>query len=138
MPLAAYERLTGKVTVTTKGGKVMHAKLDQKAMARVRAYLNLRPETDCRAMFVTDDGRSLSYGGGRMIWRRMQRRSGVKRLGSHLIRHTYAQHMANEGAPIADIQDVLGHSSDKMARHSAGEARKLAAGDLMTKYSLAG
>jgi hypothetical protein len=32
---------------------------------------------------------------------------------------------------------VLGHESDKMARHYAGEARKFAA-NLMTKYSLAG
>jgi len=35
--------------------------------------------------------------------------------------------MARKGAPIADIQDVLGHTSDKMARHYAGEARKAAA-----------
>jgi hypothetical protein len=33
---------------------------------------------------------------------------------------------------------VLGHESDKMARHHAGEARKFAAANLMTKYSLAG
>ena len=72
-----------------------------------------------------------------MIWRRIQRRSGVKRLGSHLIRHSFGQGMARAGASIADIQDVLGHESDKMARHYAGEARKFAAANLMTKYSLA-
>jgi integrase-like protein len=63
--------------------------------------------------------------------------SGVKRLGSHLVRHTFAQTMARKGAPIADIQDVLGHTSDKMARHYAGEARKAAAAELMAKHSLA-
>jgi integrase len=73
-----------------------------------------------------------------MIWRRIQRRSGVKRLGSHLVRHTFAQTMARKGAPMADIRDVLGHTSDKMARHYAGEARKAAAAELMAKYSLAG
>jgi hypothetical protein len=35
--------------------------------------------------------------------------------------------MAQQGAAIADIQDVLGHESDKMAGHYAGEARKFAA-----------
>jgi integrase len=64
--------------------------------------------------------------------------SGVKRLGSHLVRHTFAQTMGRKGAPIADIQDVLGHTSDKRARHYAGEARKVAAAELMAKYSLAG
>ena len=72
-----------------------------------------------------------------MIWRPIQKRSGVKRLGSHLIRHTYGQNMAQQGATISDIQDVLGHESDKMARHYAGEARKFAAAELMSKYSLA-
>jgi hypothetical protein len=46
--------------------------------------------------------------------------------------------MARAGASIADIQDELGHESDKIARHNAGEARKFAAANLMTKYSLAG
>ena len=45
--------------------------------------------------------------------------------------------MARAGASIADVQDVLGHESDKMARHYAGEARKFAAAELMSKYSLA-
>ena len=46
--------------------------------------------------------------------------------------------MARPGAPIADIQDVLGPESDKMARRCAGEARRFAAAELITKYSLAG
>jgi integrase len=51
------------------------------------------------------------------------------------VRHTFAQTMARKGAPIADTQDVLGHTSDKMARHFAGEARKAA--ELMANYGLA-
>lgn len=136
MPLAALNRITGEVEVVTKGGKVMQGKLDPKALAHVRSYLRLRPETNSPAMF-TDTGRALSYWGGRMIWRRIQRRSGVRRLGSHLIRHSFGQGMARAGAAIADIQDVLGHESDKMARYYAGEARKFAAANLMSKYSLA-
>ena len=110
----------------------------------MRRYLSLRPETDDPKLFVTETGKGLSYWGGRMIWRRVQRHSGVKRLGSHLVRHSIAQHMArgdeSRGLPaasITEIQDMLGHSSDKMARHYAGEARKRAAAELMTKYSLA-
>ncbi len=138
MPLAALNRITGEVDVVTKGGKVMQGKIDPKALGQVRSYLRLRPETDSAALFVTETGRAISYWGGRMIWGRIQMRSGVKRLGSHLIRHSYGQGMARAGASIADIQDVLGHESDKMARHYAGEARKFAAANLMTKYSLAG
>jgi integrase len=59
-------------------------------------------------------------------------------LGSHLIRYSFGQGMARAAASIADIQDVLGHESYKMARPRAGEARRFAAAELMTKYSLAG
>ena len=41
------------------------------------------------------------------------------------------------GASIAKHPDVLGHESDKMARHYMGEARKFVAANLITKYSLA-
>ena len=42
------------------------------------------------------------------------------------------------GASIAEHPDVLGHESDKMARHYAGEARKFVAAELMRKYSVPG
>jgi integrase len=76
-----------------------------------------------RSPFLTTDGQSAS---------------ALTTVSSHLVRHTFAQTMARKGAPIADIQDVLGHTSDKMARHYPGEARKAAAAELMAKYSLAG
>lgn len=56
-------------------------------------------------------------------------------LGSHLMRHSHGQGMARAGASIADIQDVLDHESDKIARHHAGRARKHAAAEPMTKNS---
>ena len=37
---------------------------------------------------------------------------------------------------MADIQDLLGDESDKMAHHYAGEGRNFAETNPMTKYSL--
>ena len=82
LPLAALDRVSGRVEVITKGGKEMKGRLDPNAMAHLRAYLRLRPETNSPQLFVTEEGNGLSYWGGRMIWRRIQRRSGVKRLGA--------------------------------------------------------
>src|SRR5207302_2500527 len=100
MPKSALNRLTGEITIdppggqgTSKGSKVLYGKLDPKSLVHVRAYLRLRPECDTDQLFVTAAGRPLSYWGGRMIWRRIQRRSGHRRLGSHLIRHSFAQNM---------------------------------------------
>src|SRR5438874_6445203 len=54
MPLAALDRASGKVTVETKGGKVMQGRIDPKAMVHVRRYLQLRAriETDCPARLL--------------------------------------------------------------------------------------
>jgi site-specific recombinase XerD len=67
LPLAALDRVSGRLEVTTKGGKEMKGRLDPNAMAHVRAYLRLRPETDSPQLFVTEMGKGLSYWGGRMI-----------------------------------------------------------------------
>jgi hypothetical protein len=45
--------------------------------------------------------------------------------------------MARQGTSISETQDVLGHESDKMARHYAGDARRTQAATIMEKYSLA-
>lgn len=79
MPLAALNRISGEVKVITKGGKVMQGKIDAKALAHVRTYLRLRPETDSPAPFVTDAGKGISCDGGRMIWGRIQKRAGEAR-----------------------------------------------------------
>jgi hypothetical protein len=45
---------------------------------------------------VPDDSNAgaISYGGGRIAWRRSHKRSGIKRLRTHLIRYSLGQAMA--------------------------------------------
>jgi site-specific recombinase XerD len=130
-------RVSGLVRVTVKGDKTQLGKLDPAALAHVRAYQRLRPESDSPLLFVQDNGKPLTKGGTNMIWRRIKRRSGVKRLGSHLIRYTVVQNAARNGATIAECQGILGHESDKMARHYVGDAHKVAEAETMAKYSMA-
>jgi site-specific recombinase XerD len=135
--VGALNRISGLVTVTAKGDKEQLGKLDSAGLAHVRRYMQLRPETDCRFLFVQDNGKPLTYGGACEIWRRLKKRSGVKRLGSHLIRYTVVQNAARNGATIAEIQGILGHESDKMSRHYVGDAHKAAEAETMAKYSMA-
>lgn len=46
-------------------------------------------------------------------------RAGIKRIGWHVFRHTFASHLASRGAPLAAIKDLLGHSTVNMTMRYA-------------------
>jgi hypothetical protein len=79
----------------------------------------LAAREDSPALFVGETGQAIRYCGGR-------RSFGASR----------SARAPNVGASIADIHDVLGHESD-VARHCAGRGPRVAAANLMPKYSLA-
>ena len=97
MPLAALNRITGEVEVVTKRGKVMQGKIGTKRLAHVRSYLRLRPETSNPALLITEAGKAVSYWGGHMIWRRIQKRSGVQTPGQPPDLRVFGQGMARPG-----------------------------------------
>ena len=68
--------------------------------------------------------------------RRLKQRSGVTRLHAHLCRHTVAQNALLKGAGRAEVQDILGHQTDAMARKYAGKIRQVVAAKNMARYSV--
>ena len=94
MPLAALNRITGEVEVVTKRGKVMQGKIGTKRLAHVRSYLRLRPETSNPALLITEASKAVSYWEGDMIWRRIQKRSGVQKPGQPPDLRVFGQGMA--------------------------------------------
>ncbi|HAU65997.1 TPA: site-specific integrase [Candidatus Uhrbacteria bacterium] len=44
------------------------------------------------------------------LWR-MCKRSGIEKIGWHVLRHTFASHLVMRGVPIRHVQQLLGHSS---------------------------
>lgn len=45
---------------------------------------------------------------------RLCRRAGLRRMGWHVLRHTYASQLAMEEVPILTISRFMGHSTIKM------------------------
>jgi len=39
------------------------------------------------------------------------KRAGLRRIGSHVLRHTFCSHLAMRGAPPKGIQELAGHST---------------------------
>lgn len=47
------------------------------------------------------------------------RKAGLRQVGWHALRHTFASHLAMRGAPLKAIQELLGHATIQMTMRYA-------------------
>lgn len=106
----------GVVRVMGKGRKERILPLLEDLMDDVRHYLALRDEAfdgvRLPALLVTDRGRPLYAKKVYTIVRDfLLLAEGADRRSPHVLRHTFATHLLNEGADLNAIKELLGHSS---------------------------
>lgn len=98
-------------------------------------YLEERDD-DEPGLFVTErrPKRRMSIDTLRYIIKRISNRAGIKKpIHPHQLRHSYATHMVDNGAPLEVIQSLLGHEKSETTRiyaHLSGKLRH----DLYSKY----
>lgn len=115
LTLPAIDFRRGRLLVYAgKGNKGRVVYISPDAMKALVEYLRYRPLSRSTYVFLVEKGplrgQPLSIRG---IQKRMEyyaRRVGI-RTSCHRLRHTMATQMLNAGAPLATIQDLLGHSS---------------------------
>ena len=98
--------------VTGKGNKQRTVLINEAAADAMRAYLGYRPRTNDRAFFIGRRGERL---GVRAVWeivRTIERLSGmVVHATPHVMRHSFATHLLENGADLMTIKELLGHES---------------------------
>ena len=114
--LRALDLLNRQVTVAGKGDRPRVSIFGDPARDAIAAYLERgRPALASGA----ESALFLNRFGGRLSVRSMQhvvRRAGVaagvlQRTHPHLLRHSFATHMLEDGADLRVVQHLLGHSS---------------------------
>jgi integrase/recombinase XerD len=107
----------GFVTVVGKGNKERVVPLGRKAIEAINSYLAAgRPELvtgkSPATLFLTRRGRPFA---ATTLWLRIKRRArraGVERnVTPHMLRHSFATHLLENGADLRVIQELLGHSN---------------------------
>lgn len=85
----------------------------------LRYLLHFRPlpyNPTIKNVFLTLDGRPMSYDCVKTIFKRIAKKSRVSRLHPHLCRHTFATNYLVNGGDVFTLQHILGHTTLEMVR----------------------
>ena len=95
-----------------KGAKERIVPVTDLTIEYVELYRATLPATSCDALFQNSSGERLSR---RQIQRIVEKELGkvstMKKRSPHVLRHSYATHLLENGADIRVVKELLGHES---------------------------
>jgi integrase/recombinase XerD len=105
----------GFLTVCGKGNKERAVPLGQSAIEWTRKYINARSRLATHGsaapqLFITGTGRPLTRQAFWKIIVRYGEEAGIGHITPHLLRHSFATHLIENGADLRSVQMMLGHS----------------------------
>ncbi len=117
LELSSVDTESGTARVTGKGNKTRFVPIGAKAMKALDRYLTSgRPrltngKSSVNQIFINHRGGKLPAQGVRDIVKKHARKAAYeKRIYPHLLRHSFATHLLEEGADLRVIQEMLGHA----------------------------
>jgi integrase/recombinase XerD len=100
------------IRVIGKGNKQRTAFFNHATSDALRAYLRVRPRCKDGALFVSRQGRRLSYQQVGKVFAAYVALSGLEgKVTPHTMRHSIATHLHKSGVDLMTIKEFLGHES---------------------------
>lgn len=100
---------------TPKSNRSRFVTLSPQTVRGLKAHRHLRGDL----VFSQEDGSMLTKGECKHPLWRACKRAGLRRIGWHVLRHTFASHLAMRGKPMKVIQELLGHATMEMTMRYA-------------------
>lgn len=92
-----------------KGDKDRTVPLNNDVRRALSAYIEVRPTVAGDHLFVGQRGEPLQPQGVQLVVRKYARRAGLPDVTPHVLRHTFAKNVLDEGSDLATVQRLLGH-----------------------------
>ncbi len=101
----------GEITVRGKGTKVRTVPLNAEIRKALREYLAKRPPVEHAAVFVNQKGNPLGKLGIEYQIGVFARLAGLEKVTPHMLRHTFAKNLVDQGVSLDQVATLLGHRS---------------------------
>jgi len=111
----------GYIKVMGKGAKERIVPIGKYVQMTLWSYIDkVRPEPaipDFNALFLSSNGKPITVNTIKLVFSRIAKNSGIKRLHAHLCRHTFAINYLLNGGDIFSLKEILGHTTLDMVNH---------------------
>jgi integrase len=121
--LVVRRSLWRKQFVTPKNGKEREIPLSDDAIAALKRHRHLKGDL----VFSAEDGNLLLATACKWPLWRACKKTGLRGIQWHVLRHTFASHLVMRGAPLKAVQEMMGHSTMEMTMrysHLSPDARR--------------
>ncbi|MDO9334313.1 MAG: tyrosine-type recombinase/integrase [Dehalococcoidales bacterium] len=119
--LANINLIDGYIKVLGKGSKERIVPIGKFVQRKLLFYIeNARPKPasgEINNLFLSASGNPMTANSIKLVFSRIARSSGVKRLHAHLCRHTFSINYLLNGGDVFSLKEILGHSSLEMVNH---------------------